>query len=152
MGKLKDKILKNVNISNKQASYEYHLLDKYTAGIVLSGSEIKSIRLGKVNLQEAYCLFDKDEFWVRNMHINQYEQGTFHNHQPKADRKLLLTKRELKKIANALNDVGLTVVPTRLFVNDKGLAKLEVALAKGKKLYDKRETIKERDIQRSNEY
>jgi SsrA-binding protein len=151
MGKLKDKIVKNVSIRNKKASFEYQFLDKYIAGIQLKGSEIKSIRLGKVNLDAAYCLFHKDEFFVRDMNITEYEHGAFYNHQPKADRKLLLTKRELRRIKNELNNVGLTVVPIHLFVNDKGLAKLEIAIAKGKKLFDKRETIKERDIKRQME-
>lgn len=151
MAKLKDKIIKNVSIRNKKASFEYQFLDKYVAGIQLKGSEIKSIRLGKVNLDAAYCLFLNGEFFVRDMNITEYEKGTYYNHQPKADRKLLLKKRELRRIQNELNNVGLTVVPTHLFVNEKGLAKLEIAIAKGKKLFDKRETIKERDVKRQME-
>ena len=148
MAKQKDKIIKNLNIKNSRASFEYQFLDKYTAGIVLSGTEIKALRLGKANLQDAYCLFLDDELWVRSMHISEYEQGTRFNHDPKAERKLLLTKRELRKLRNALNDVGLTIIPTRIFINDRGLAKVEIALAKGKKLYDKREDIKEKDLRR----
>ncbi|TAH18024.1 MAG: SsrA-binding protein SmpB [Cytophagales bacterium] len=148
MAKLKDRILKNVSIRNKKASFEYQFLDKYTAGLQLKGSEIKSIRLGKVNMDAAYCLFNNGEFFVRDMNITEYEKGTFYNHFAKADRKLLLKKRELRRIQNELNNVGLTVVPIHLFVNDKGLAKLEIAIAKGKKLFDKRESIKERDVKR----
>jgi SsrA-binding protein len=151
MAKLRDKIVKNLSIRNKQASFEYHFLEKFVAGIRLTGTEIKSVRMGKVNLQDAYCLVLDDEVWVRNMHISEYEMGTIHNHQPKSDRKLLLTKREIRKLKNELNNTGLTIVPTHLFINDRGLAKLEIAVAKGKKLFDKRESIKEKDIKREME-
>jgi SsrA-binding protein len=147
--KQKDKIIKNLNIKNSRASFEYSFLDKYTAGIVLKGTEIKSLRLGKASLQDAFCLFLGTELFVRNLHIAEYEQSSvYYNHQPKHDRKLLLTKREIKKIQLALKDVGLTIIPTRLFISDKGLAKIEIALAKGKKLHDKREDIKEKDTKR----
>lgn len=147
----KDKIQKKVEILNRKASFEYQFLDTFTAGLVLSGTEIKSIRQGKVNLTDAYCLFHQQELFVRNMHISAYEEGTHYNHEPIHDRKLLLSKRELKKLQNELKNVGLTIIPTKLFISDKGYAKLNIALAKGKKLYDKREDIKERDVKRGME-
>lgn len=137
-----------VNIKNKKASFEYFLLEKYTTGIVLSGTEIKSLRESKANIADAYCLFVNGELFIRNMHISEYKFGTYNNHEPKRDRKLLLTKRELKKLNTRLKEQGVTIIPLRLFINDKGLAKLEISLAKGKKQYDKRETIKGKDIQR----
>jgi SsrA-binding protein len=149
MAKQKDKIIKNLVIKNNRASFEYAFLDKYTVGIVLRGTEIKSLRLGKANIQDAFCLFINGELFVRNLHITEYESsGAYYNHAPKQDRKLLLTKREINKLLTALNDVGLTIIPTRIFINEKGLAKLDIALAKGKKLHDKREDIKERDTKR----
>jgi SsrA-binding protein len=150
MAKQKDKYIKNLSVRNKRAAFEYFFLDKYIAGVVLRGTEIKAMRLGKFNMEDAYCLFNEaGELIIRNLHIPEYELGNIHNHQPKADRKLLLTKRELKKLKNSLKDVGLTIVPTHIFINDRGLLKIEIALAKGKKLYDKRETIKERDLKRA---
>lgn len=143
-----EKISKNFNIVNRRAGFEYFFLDKYVAGIVLTGTEIKSIREGKVNIQDAYCLIHDDELYIRNLHISPYSEGTHYNHNPLRDRKLLLHKRELKKLAGKLKDQGLTIIPIRIFNSEKGLAKMEIALAKGKKLYDKRETIKERDIKR----
>ena len=140
-----------VKIRNKKASFEYFLLERYIAGIVLTGTEIKSIRESKANIIDAYCLFINNELFVRNMNISEYTLGTCNNHEPKRDRKLLLKKRELKKLINAMKSQGITLVPTLLFMNDKGLAKLEIALAKGKKLYDKRETLKGKDIQREIE-
>ena len=137
-----------VNIKNKKASFEYFLMEKFIAGIQLTGTEIKSIRESKASIAEAYCLFINGELFIRNMNISEYTYGTYNNHEPKRDRKLLLTKRELRKLNNNLKQQGTTVVPTLLFLNEKGLAKLEIALAKGKKLYDKRETIKGKDIQR----
>ncbi len=137
-----------VNIKNKKASFEYFLLEKLTAGIVLTGTEIKSIRSGKASLSEAYCAFSEKELFVRNMHIAPYSHGSYNNHEPKRERKLLLTKRELGKLKSKLEEKGLTLVPTGLFINNKGLAKLDIALAKGKKMYDKRETIKKKEIQR----
>lgn len=140
----KDKI----NIKNRKASFEYQFIDKYVAGLVLKGTEIKSIRLGKVNLQDSYCTFFKDELFVKEMHIAPYEQARSYNHEAKRDRKLLLNKRELNKLNTKHKEKGLTIIPTRIFINDKGLAKLEIALAKGKKVYDKRENIKQRDLKR----
>jgi SsrA-binding protein len=137
-----------INIKNKRASFEYAFLDKYVAGLQLTGTEIKSIRLGKTNISDAYCVFIKEELWVRNMQIEEYAQGTYNNHEPKRDRKLLLNKQEIKKLLGKLKDQGLTIIPTRLFINDNGYAKLEIALAKGKKLFDKREDIKKRDVDR----
>jgi len=137
-----------VNIKNKKAAFEYFLIEKFTAGIQLTGTEIKSIRNSKASIAEAYCLFVNDELFIRNMHISEYEFGTYNNHIPRRDRKLLLNKRELRKLNNRLKEQGTTIVPILLFLNDKGLAKIEISLAKGKKQYDKRETIKGKDIQR----
>jgi SsrA-binding protein len=137
-----------VHIKNKKASFEYFLLEKFTAGIQLTGTEIKSIRESKASIAEAYCLFVNNELYIRNMHISEYTYGTYNNHEPRRDRKLLLTKRELRKLNIKLKEQGTTIVPTLMFINDKGFAKLEIALAKGKKLYDKRETIKGKDVQR----
>lgn len=140
-----------VNIKNKKASFEYFLLEKYTAGIVLTGTEIKSIRDSKASIAEAYCLFINEELFVRNMHISEYSYGTYNNHEPRRDRKLLLKSKELRKLNNRLKEQGTTLIPILLFINEKGLAKLEIALAKGKKLYDKRETLKGKDMQREIE-
>ena len=140
--------MKTVNIQNKRARFEYTLLDKYVTGLQLSGTEIKSIRNSKANLSDSFCSFKEDELFIVGMHIDEYEFGNYANHQPKRDRKLLLNRQELDKIRKKLKDVGLTIVPLRLFINEKGWAKLEIAVAKGKKLHDKRNTIKDRDIQR----
>ena len=140
--------LPKVNIKNKKASYEYFLIEKFTAGIQLTGTEIKSIRYGKASIREAYCAFNGHELFVRNMNISEYKLGTHYNHEPKRERKLLLNKRELKKLQTKINEKGFTLVPILLFINDKGLAKLEIALAKGKHTYDKRATLKEKDIKR----
>lgn len=140
-----------INIKNRKAEFEYFLLTKYTAGIVLTGTEIKSIRSGKANLTDAYCLFENNELWVRGMHIAEYLQGSYNNHLPKRDRKLLLTKRELRKIQSKLKEKGTTVIPSLLFINEKGLAKLDIHIARGKKMYDKREAIKEKDARRASE-
>lgn len=137
-----------INILNKKASYEFSFLDKYVAGLMLTGTEIKSLRLGKANITDGFCVFVNGELIARNLQINEYEKGTHYNHEPKRDRKLLLNKHELKKLEGALKDQGLTIVPLRLFINEKGWAKLEIALAKGKKLFDKREDIKKKDLQR----
>ena len=141
-----------INIKNRKAEFEYFLSTKYTAGIVLSGTEIKSIRAGKANLTDAYCLFVMNELWVRGLHISEYKAGSYNNHDPKRDRKLLLTKRELRKIQSKLNEKGTTVIPTLLFIHENGYAKLEIAIARGKKMYDKRETLKEKEIRRSLAY
>ena len=140
---------KNINIRNKKARFEYEILDKYTAGIVLTGSEIKSIRHGKASITESFCEFnEQSELFVINMTVEEYSHGTHYNHKPKAERKLLLNKRELKKLEKEIKNTGLTIVPLRMFISEKGFAKLDIALAKGKKLYDKRETIKDRDNKR----
>ena len=139
----------NINIKNKKARFEYELLDQYTAGIVLSGTEIKSIRLGKASISESFCEFnDREELFIINMQIDEYSHGSHYNHKPKAERKLLLNKRELRKLYKEVKSSGLTIVPLNLFLNEKGLAKLKISLAKGKKLYDKRETMKDRDNKR----
>ncbi|WP_224490336.1 SsrA-binding protein SmpB [Robertkochia flava] len=139
----------NINIKNKRARFEYEILDTYIAGIVLAGSEIKSIRQGKASIAESFCEFNEDgELFVINMTIQQYTHATHFNHQPKSERKLLLKKQELRKWHKQVKNSGNTIVPLRVFINDRGLAKMEIALAKGKKLYDKRETIKDRDSKR----
>ncbi len=135
-----------VNIKNRKARFEYEILDRLVAGIVLAGTEIKAIREGKASIAESFCEFNEQgEMFVINMTVQEYSHATFFNHQPKQSRKLLLNKRELKKWEREVNKAGLTVVPLRLFTNEKGFAKLEIALAKGKKTYDKREVIKDRD-------
>ena len=140
---------KKINIQNKRARFEYELLDQYTAGLVLTGTEIKSIRLGKATITDSFCEFnERGELFVINMNIQEYAWGTRYNHRPKAERKLLMNKRELRKLEKEVKNVGLTIVPLRVFISDKGYAKLVIALAKGKKLYDKRETIKDRDNKR----
>jgi len=137
---------KNINIKNKRAKFDYEILDKYTAGIVLGGTEIKSIRLGKASLSQSFCEFNETgELFVVNMQIDEYSHGGHYNHKPKAERKLLLNKKELRKLQKEVNTSGNTIVPINLFLNDKGLAKINIGLAKGKKEYDKRETIKDRD-------
>jgi SsrA-binding protein len=142
-------VQKEIHIKNKKARFEYELLDEYTAGIVLTGTEIKSIRNSKASITESFCEFnDSGELFTINMHIEEYAFGTRYNHKPKAERKLLLNKKELKKLHREVQNSGLTIVPLRLFITDKGFAKLRIALARGKKLYDKRETIKDRDNKR----
>lgn len=141
----------NIKIKNKKASFEYFLIEKITAGIMLTGTEIKSIREGKANLADAYCLFINNELYVKSMHIAEYNMGTHYNHEPKRDRKLLLTKRELKKLSVKVKEKGFTIIPVLLFINERGLAKLEIALAKGKHFYDKRESLKRKDSQREIE-
>ena len=136
-------------IKNKRAQFEFELLDDFTAGIVLTGTEIKSIRSGKASIMESFGVLVKGELFLRNMYIQEYENGSYYNHAPKAERKLLLNKRELKKLEKEVRNVGLTIVPLRLFINEKGYAKLDIALARGKKLYDKRDTIKDRDNKRN---
>ena len=140
---------KNINIQNKKARFQYEILDKYTAGIVLTGTEIKSIRSSKASITESFCEFNEQgELFVINMTIQEYAFGNYYNHKPKAERKLLLNKKELKKLNKEVQNTGLTIIPLRLFINDNGYAKLNIALAKGKKLFDKRETIKDRDNKR----
>lgn len=140
--------MNKIEIRNKRAAFEYFLVDEIIAGIMLTGTEIKSIRLGKANIADAYCAFQGEELFIKNMNITEYEYGTYNNHDPRRDRKLLLTARELSKLKTKLNERGFTLIPVLLFINDKGLAKLKIALAKGKKLYDKRETLKTKDVQR----
>jgi SsrA-binding protein len=135
-------------MNNRQAYYNYFIEDKYVAGIALLGTEVKSIRDGKVSFNDAFCLFDDHELWVRGLYIAEYSHGTVNNHIAVHDRKLLLTKRELKKLEAKLKDKGLTIVPLRVFINEKQLVKIEIGLAKGKKNYDKRETIKQRDTEK----
>jgi len=140
-----------ISIKNKRARYEFFLLQEYTAGIQLTGTEIKSIRAGKASIVDAYCTFTGEELFVRNMHIAEYALGTHYNHEPKRDRKLLLNKRELKKLKTKVNERGFTIIPVVLFISEKGLAKLNIALARGKHAYDKRETLKQKDIKREIE-
>lgn len=141
---------KKINIQNKKARFQYEILDKYIAGIVLTGTEIKSIRSGKASITESFCEFsEKGELFVVNMTIQEYAFGNYYNHKPKATRKLLLNKKELKRLGKEVQNTGLTIIPLNLFINDKGFAKLNIALAKGKKLFDKRETIKDRDNKRN---
>lgn len=141
---------KNINIQNKKARFEYEILSKYTAGIQLTGTEIKSIRQSKARITESFCEFnDSGELFVINMYIEQYSHGGFYNHNTKSSRKLLLTKQELKKLRKEVQNVGLTIIPLRLFMTDKGWAKLQIALCKGKKIHDKREAIKDRDNKKS---
>jgi len=137
-----------IKIKNRRASFEYFLVERIVAGIQLTGTEIKSIREGKANLADAYCTFNDMELFVRNMHIAEYSFGTYNNHEPKRDRKLLMNKRELKKLSTKVKEKGFTIIPVSLFINDRGLAKLEIALAKGKHTYDKRETLKQKDSKR----
>ncbi len=139
---------KSISIQNRKASFEYHFEDKYIAGIVLTGTEIKSVRQAKVTLGEAFCYFDDENLVIKQMSIAQYGNGTYNNHVADRERRLLLKKRELKKLKEGLEQQNFTIVPVRMFINDKGLAKMEIALAKGKKLYDKRQDAKEKEAKR----
>ena len=141
-------MLKTVNILNKRAKFDYEILDKYSAGIVLTGTEIKSIRLGKASITESFCEFHDGELFVINSNIEEYLYGTHYNHKTKSERKLLLNKKELKKLNKDSDNKGLTIVPLRLFTNEKGMAKLQIGLCRGKKNYDKRESLKEQDTKR----
>ncbi len=138
-------------IKNKKAAFEYFLLEEFTAGIQLTGTEIKSIRTGKVSFVDSFCVFEGEELYVKGLHISEYSHGTHYNHDPKRDRKLLLTARELKKLATRVKEKGFTIVPVQLYINEKGLAKLDIALARGKHTFDKRETLKRKDIEREME-
>lgn len=138
----------NIKIKNRKVSFEYELIERYIAGIQLVGTEIKSIRGGKANLTESYCQFYGGELFVKNLHISEYEMGTCNNHEARRDRKLLLNRKELTKLEKKVKESGLTIVCTKLFITDRGLAKLEIALARGKKTYDKRESLKQKDSQR----
>ncbi|GGZ62173.1 SsrA-binding protein SmpB [Mesonia mobilis] len=138
----------NINIKNRKAKFQYEILDKYVAGIKLAGTEIKAIREGKAGIAESFCEFHRGELYVINMHVDEYSHATHFNHNPKSERKLLLNKQELRKLEKQINQSGLTIIPLRLFINDRGLAKLAIALCKGKKTHDKRETIKDRENKR----
>lgn len=144
----KDKIEKTINIKNKKASFEYHFIDTYIAGLVLQGTEIKSLRQQKMNFQDAHCYISESEIFVKNLHISHYGNGSWLNHQPLRERKLLLKKKEINRISGKLDDQGITLIPIRLFISDRGFAKMEIAVAKGKKLHDKREDMKEKDAKR----
>ncbi|HTS44140.1 MAG TPA: SsrA-binding protein [Puia sp.] len=137
-----------MEIRNKSAYHDYHIEDKLTAGMVLAGTEVKSIREGKVSFVDSFCIFHKGELWIKNMHIAEYRFGTTNNHLAVHDRKLLLQKKELRKLENKMKEKGYSIIPLRVFFNEKGMAKLEIGLGKGKKLFDKRETIKQRDVER----
>lgn len=136
------------NIRNRSAYFEYHIDDKYVAGLVLTGTEVKSIRAGKASFNDSYCYFHKGELWIKSLHISEYTHGTYNNHDPLRERKLLLSKKELKKLEAKIKEKGFTIVPLSIFFSEKGLVKLEIGLGKGKKLHDKRETIKARDSER----
>lgn len=138
----------DINIRNKRASFEYELLDRYMAGIVLYGTEIKSLRMGKGRIADSFCQMKDGELFVINMNIDQWDHATYFNHAAKRERKLLLTRTELRRLERSTKEKGLSIVPLRLFITETGLAKLEIALARGKKLYDKRESIKEKDVRR----
>lgn len=141
----KDKIKKvNINIKNKRAEFDFHIVDKYMAGIVLTGTEIKSIRVGKAGLVDTYCYIHNGEMWVKNMYVAEYERGSYNNHLPRRDRKLLLNKKEIRNLQQETKNPGFTIVPLRLFINEEGRAKLDIALCRGKKEYDKRTTLKEK--------
>ena len=140
---------KEINIKNRRATFDYAITDTYTAGIVLTGTEIKSIREGKASLVDTFCFIDRDEVWVKNMYIAEYFYGSYNNHVERRDRKLLLNRKEILKLRKAVKETGYTIVPLRLFINDRGLAKLVIGVARGKKEYDKRQSIKEREDRRS---
>ena len=137
-----------VNIKNRRASFDYEFIEEYTAGIVLTGTEIKSIRAGKAGLADAYCYFHRGEWWIKGMYVAEYKLGTYYNHAERRERKLLLQKKELSKLERKTKESGLTIVPLRVFLNDKGFAKVRIALARGKKQYDKRESLKAKDAKR----
>ena len=139
---------KKINIRNKRATFDYEIIEEWVAGVVLVGTEIKSIRAGKASMSDSYCYFDKGELWIRGVNIAEYDWGTCNNHAPRRDRKLLLTHRELEKLSRASQDRGLTIVGLRLFLNERGLAKIVIGLARGRKSYDKREYLKENDARR----
>ncbi|RKW66073.1 MAG: SsrA-binding protein SmpB [Tannerella sp.] len=144
----KEKPTNQITIKNKRASFDYELLETFTAGLVLTGTEIKSIRLGKASLVDTFAIVEHGEVWVKNMYVAEYFFGTYNNHAPRRDRKLLLNRKEIRRLQTAAKDRGFTLVPTRLFINERGLAKLVLAIARGKKEYDKRQSIRERDDRR----
>ena len=144
----KEHLRADVRMRNKKAEYAFFLLERFTAGIVLAGTEIKSIRQGKAAIGDSYCYFNGGELFIKNMYVAEYTHGTYYNHEPRRERKLLLTKRELRKLSTKMKEKGLTIIPVQLFIDENGRAKLEIALSKGKKAYDKRESIKEKDLRR----
>ncbi len=146
--KNKKKATNTAVVRNKRATFDYEILDTYTAGLVLTGTEVKSLREGKAGLTDTFCIFDKGELWVKNAYIAEYFYGTYNNHNSHRDRKLLLNRKELRNLENDSKDAGITIVPLKIFFNEKGIAKMEIALCKGKKQYDKRESIKEKDSKR----
>ncbi|WP_462249031.1 SsrA-binding protein SmpB [Ekhidna sp.] len=150
-GKDKSRFSNNIQIKNRKAGYEYEFVEKIEAGIMLKGTEIKSLREGKASIQEAYCYFKKEELFIKGMTISPYAQASFESHEMTRDRKLLLKKRELEKFKAKMEEKGLTIIPLRIYINSRGLAKLEIALAKGKKIYDKRDSIKKKDQKRELE-
>ena len=145
---MKQKIQKGVLIPNKRATFDYELLDTYTAGLVLVGTEIKSLRLGKASLVDAYCYFRNGELWLKNANISEYFYGSYNNHVARRDRKLLLNRKELRKLLDYVQTPGVTIIPTKIFINERGLAKVVIAPARGKKLYDKRASLREKDDRR----
>ena len=142
------KLSNKINIENRRARFDYQFIEQYTAGIVLQGTEIKSIREGKAGLSDSYCYFRKGELYIKNLHITEYSEASFKNHEPLRERKLLLSKQELRKLEGKLKDQGFTIIPVRLFLSDRGFAKVDIALAKGKKEFDKRQDIKKKDAER----
>ena len=144
----KEKISNNIQIKNKRASFDYEYIETFVTGIVLTGTEIKSIRLGKASLVDSYCVVERREVWVKNMYIAEYFYGTYNNHAARRDRKLLLNRKEIRSIEGAAKNDGFTIIPTKMFINEKGLVKVVIAIAKGKKEYDKRQSLKERDDKR----
>ncbi|MDR1380052.1 MAG: SsrA-binding protein SmpB [Tannerella sp.] len=144
----KEKPGNNIQIRNKRASFDYEFIETFTAGIVLTGTEIKSIRLGKASLVDTYCVVERGEVWVKNMYVSEYFYGTYNNHAVRRDRKLLLNRKEIRNIASAAKNSGFTVIPTKLFINGSGLVKVVIAVARGKREYDKRQSLKERDDKR----
>ncbi len=142
------KLANTIQIENRRARFDFQFIDTFTAGMVLKGTEIKSIRLGKAGLSDSYCLFHKDELYVRNMHVAEYDNASFYSHEPLRERKLLLQNQELKKLSKSIKDQGLTIIPVKLYISESGYAKLVIALARGKKAFDKREDIKKRDTER----
>lgn len=139
----------NVNIKNRRATFDYELIETFTAGIVLTGTEIKSVRLGKAGLTDTYCMVENNEMWMKGMYIAEYSYGSYNNHVTHRDRKLLLNRKEISKIAKASQQPGYSIIPLRLFINERGLAKVVIAIARGKKQYDKRQSIKEREDKRA---
>lgn len=144
----KKKLSNDINIKNKRASFDYEFIEKYTAGVMLVGTEIKALREGKASLVDAFCYIHRGEIWIKNMNISEYSLGTYANHVPRRERKLLLNKKEIQKLERKTKESGLTIVPVRLFINEKGLAKMVIALARGKKEYDKRQSLREKDDKR----